>query len=211
MKSRCKGIALILAMLMAAQVMIALPTAFSEAEVSGAVTISAAGARRENTVDSRMLIMPASLKEVGEDAFAGTAAEHILLSDVTETLADRAFESMRALTSVYLPDSLRMIGQGVFDGRAEAYFLGNSGSFAETWAKASGMDYSGARVRRIALESRRSGELILSPRTETMPGAENESETISPTPRMRAEGIRESRPTRRGDRAEMNHLVGLFP
>ena len=41
MKSRCKGIALILAMLMAAQVMIALPTAFSEAEVSGAVTISA--------------------------------------------------------------------------------------------------------------------------------------------------------------------------
>ena len=211
MKSGRRGAALILALLLAAQVMIALPTAFSEAETNVLASFSAAGANRENMTDCRMLIMPASLKEVGEDAFAGTAAEHILLSDVTETLADRAFEGMNALTSVYLPDSLLMIGRGVFDGGAEAIYLGNSGSPAETWAKASGMDYSGARVRRTAMGGRKAGELILSPRAEMTPGEGTESDTISPTPRMRAEGIRESRPTRRGDRAEMNHLVGLFP
>ncbi len=211
MKSGRKGAALILALLLAAQVMIALPTAFSEAESNGPTAFSAAGARRENTAESRMLIMPASLKEVGEDAFAGTAAEHVLLSDVTEILADRAFEGMNTLTSIYLPDSLRMIGQDVFGGRTEPVFLGNSGSFAETWAKAFGMDYSRARVRRTAMESRKAGELILSPRAEKAPGMETESDTISPAPRMRAEGIRESRPARRGDRAEMNHLVGLFP
>ena len=210
MKSGSKAAALLLVLLLAAQALTALPEA--GAESIGPAGFSAAEAGRETGADRRMLIMPASLTEVGEDAFAGTAAEHILLSDTTETLGDRAFEGMGALVSVYLPDSLTAIGRSVFGGAADALVLGNHGSFAQAWAKASGMDYSGARVRRTTLETRRAGDWMTAPTAESAPGAENESDdTVSPTPRMRAEGIRAYLPMGRGDRAEMNHLVGLFP
>ncbi len=199
--------ALLLALLLAAQLLLALPAAGAEISEPAAMTAAAASAGS----GTRMLVMPSSLTEIDEEAFAGTAAEHVLLSDRVEILADRAFDGMQGLVSVYLPASLRSAGRAVFGETGRTMLLGGAETFAETWAGEARYSFSRARVRRTELRTRNESERLLLRRGDSLKEPEEDEEKASPAPRIRAAGIREVRPLRRGDRAEMNHLVGLFP
>ena len=208
-----KGCFRILAAMLAAMMLVGPGCCFAESvpDEAAPAGFSAGNAIRSADAGRKMLILPNALIEVEEEAFFGVAAEHVFLPDQLTEIQDRAFDGLLSLASVYIPDSVRSIGQDAFGRLVEALVLGTAGSYADDWAAEHHFSFAGTRIRHIALRAGREAERLPRPQGKDAGLLEERDETVRPVRREAASGTLEIRTARRGERAEMNHLVGLFP
>ena len=82
----------------------------------------------------RCLFLPDALREIEEEAFAGTSAMQIVLSGNTITIGDRAFSQCTELALVVIPESVTAIGKDVFAGCSNVVIMTSGGSYAEQYA-----------------------------------------------------------------------------
>ncbi len=62
------------------------------------------------------IAIPANVKEIGDNAFAGSTIECLKFSDGVETLGDNAFANCAALNYIVFPTTIVSAGEGAFDG-----------------------------------------------------------------------------------------------
>lgn len=79
--------------------------------------------------------LPASLKIIGEEAFEGVSAITIVLPGSTESIGTRAFADNSALRAVYIPESVRYIGNQAFEKSQNVVIRANEDSYAASWAR----------------------------------------------------------------------------
>ena len=121
------------------------------------------------------LILPAGIREIGEEAFAGTAASHIVLPDGAKSIGSRAFADCENLTMIEIPESVVEIAADAFAGSENVCILCAPGSTAAFCAELYGIAWqdntqsSEILVEEITLDA---SELTLSP---------GESATLSAT------------------------------
>jgi hypothetical protein len=80
--------------------------------------------------------LPTTLKEIGESAFEGTAAETVNIQSSMEMIGDRAFANMKVLKVVHIPKSVKSIGEHAFEGSFNAVIHCIENSYAALWARA---------------------------------------------------------------------------
>lgn len=66
--------------------------------------------------NSSRLKLPAFLKEIGEEAFAGCSEESVIVPDGCETIGARAFADSANLRTITIPASVTSIAADAFDG-----------------------------------------------------------------------------------------------
>ena len=96
------------------------------------------------------LTLPGGLREIGEEAFAGSAAiTETILQEGMERIGARAFKGCAELRRVTLPMTLEEIGEDAFTDCGEAIvFLCAEGSPAAEWARRSGYDWKAGTIYR---------------------------------------------------------------
>lgn len=82
-----------------------------------------------------VFVLPASLKEIHESAFEGTAVETVVVPDSTELIEDRAFAHISTLKTVCIPKTVQYIGDYAFAESLNATIKGAEDSYASSWAK----------------------------------------------------------------------------
>jgi len=85
--------------------------------------------------------LPADTKTVGEEAFAGSAANAIVIQDGCAAIGPRAFASCAALEIVVLPASATSIAADAFDGCSGLTIIAPDGSAARTLAEELGITW----------------------------------------------------------------------
>ena len=79
------------------------------------------------------LVLPASLKTIGESAFEGdTSLDEVVLPEGIESIGSRAFADT-AMTHINLPPSLNSIADSAFDSTPHAAFHAQPGTYAYQW------------------------------------------------------------------------------
>ena len=86
-------------------------------------------------------VLPAALREIGEQAFEGISAEVVKVSDTVESIGNRAF-AYSSIGQVILPASLVSIADDAFEGCSMLVFA-PEGSYAWNWAVNHGFDVIG--------------------------------------------------------------------
>ena len=154
--------------------------------------------------------LPASLQEIGEEAFLGTDARAVILPDSAMTIGARAFAENPRLTLALLPRSVSFIAADAFDSCGSLLLLGETGSEAENYARRAGVPFVPART-----EQNRTGLRLQASRAIQAAQKRAETGTVpAPTAaRVRETGRRvgEGKLARRGERPELNQQTGLFP
>lgn len=89
----------------------------------------------------QVLDLPASTTEIRDGAFAGTAAEQVVIPEGALTISSGAFSDSDALLYINLPDSLTSIAADAFDSSENVMLVCNAGSYAHEIAAASGAAY----------------------------------------------------------------------
>ena len=89
--------------------------------------------------DGSALILPASLKRVEEEAFAGAPAARIVVPDGCVAIDARAFANCLRLRRVVLPASVTQIADDAFEGCSGVVVQTPAGSTAEAFARTHGM------------------------------------------------------------------------
>ena len=84
------------------------------------------------------LKLPAFLKEIGEEAFAGCSEESVIVPDGCETIGARAFADSANLRTIMIPASVTSIAADAFDGCAGLTIRTPKGSYASRYAAAHG-------------------------------------------------------------------------
>ncbi len=95
--------------------------------------------------------LPLSLLQIEEEAFEGTLPTDILLGEEIVSIGERAFASIPSLRRVYIPDKVSFIGEHAFESSGLMMITGNAGSYARTWARASGIPFAPVRTMRVHL------------------------------------------------------------
>lgn len=90
---------------------------------------------KDETAYRSVFLLPASLKEIDESAFEGTAVETVVVPDSTEIIADRAFANISTLKTVYIPESVWYMGDYAFDETLNVTIKGAEDSYAAAWAQ----------------------------------------------------------------------------
>ncbi|MCM1381916.1 MAG: leucine-rich repeat domain-containing protein, partial [Muribaculaceae bacterium] len=67
-----------------------------------------------NFLEIESVLLPSTLKEIGDNSLGGTALREITLPEGLECIGEHAFETCENLTAVYMPDSLKTIGGYAF-------------------------------------------------------------------------------------------------
>ena len=80
-------------------------------------------------------VLPASLTTIEDEAFLGTLAETVLLSDEVVWIGERAFAGSSALKVIDFPDSVAYIADHAFEGVEGLVIKGNKNSYAFHWAQ----------------------------------------------------------------------------
>ena len=75
-------------------------------------------AAEPDTSAADSLRLPASLRVIGEEAFAGTAASAVYLADGVLRVESRAFACMPQIRLVSIPQSTEQIAEDAFEGAA---------------------------------------------------------------------------------------------
>lgn len=89
------------------------------------------------------MYLPSGLKEIEEEAFAGSNAFYIECNEGLETIGSRAFAGNYTLEQIYIPASVTSIAPDAFDECWNFYWvIGYSGTYAETWAEENGYGFS---------------------------------------------------------------------
>ena len=160
----------------------------------------------------RVMVLPASLQFIGEDAFGGIAAEAVLLPTGLETIEEKAFRDMPELKSVYIPETVNQIGRHVFNGSDKLVLIGKAGSQAENWARENHHDFSGSWVLHFRLRAGNSEIRALTDERHFFFAPEKQKEILRlPKQEERTDRSEEDRVKKKENRAELNYLVGLFP
>ena len=84
------------------------------------------------------LKLPAFLKEIGEEAFAGCSEESVIVPDGCETIGARAFADSANLRTITIPASVTSIAADAFDGCTDLTIRTPKGSYASRYAAAHG-------------------------------------------------------------------------
>ena len=96
---------------------------------------SVAWAEDADGMKDARFIMPASLEVIEDGAFESTAAKTVVLQEGVLRLGDGAFDHAPYLTDIYIPSTVEYIGNpGAGENRALTVH-GESGSYAEEWAR----------------------------------------------------------------------------
>ena len=88
--------------------------------------------------NSSRLKLPAFLKEIGEEAFAGCSEESVIVPDGCETIGARAFADSANLRTITIPASVTSIAADAFDGCTDLTIRTPKGSYASRYAAAHG-------------------------------------------------------------------------
>ena len=86
-------------------------------------------------------VTPSSLKTIEEEAFSGTKARFVWLSDSVETIGSSAFAGCSSLKYVYVPNDCGSIGTGAFP--VNTVIIGYYGTVAEDFANQPGYTFVG--------------------------------------------------------------------
>ena len=87
---------------------------------------------------SGTLIFPPSIKIIENGAFQGIAARRVVLPNGAMHIGERAFADSLWLEAVYIPPSVKHIGDAAFNSAEQVTIYGVSGSSADDWAKENG-------------------------------------------------------------------------
>lgn len=140
----------------AARLKVTMAAAFVFAFLLGGVLIvqrlAGAGAFEGLTTDRReagtaSFVLPANLEVIEEEAFAGTAAETVVLPETAVEVQDQAFAEMPFLTAVTIPAGVQTLGDDLFAGNANVTVIGVAGSTAQRWAAAHGYAFAEPAAR----------------------------------------------------------------
>ena len=82
-----------------------------------------------------VLSLPAGLKEIEEEAFAGIAAEKIIVQQGVTRIRNRAFADCPNLKELELPEGITFEGKPL-DGSGPVFVYGPEGSWLEAYAEA---------------------------------------------------------------------------
>lgn len=153
-------------------------------------------------------ILPISLKFIGDEAFAGTAAQAVYLPETVTVLGNRVFAQNARLQFVSVPESVRIVGSELFAGSDRVVILGVSSGRARDLARANSRPFRAMDA--MPRESEQRTDLQRSPQTK---GTQEHVLVPLPMPHEIPTGRRacENKPTRRQDRAEMHFLDEYFP
>ena len=86
-------------------------------------------------------ILPAGLRSIEEEAFAGSAFRYAVLAENTVSIGSRAFANCPNLIRISIPASTTEIAADAFTGDSGLTVFGKAGSYAETWAKNHGVAF----------------------------------------------------------------------
>ena len=101
------------------------------------VRVSPGMAYAKETEDSRQatFILPASLIEIEEEAFFGTAVETVVFPQGSLRIGDGAFKDARHLKDVYIPGTTAYIADSAFSRVRRVTIHGIGNSYAKKWAE----------------------------------------------------------------------------
>lgn len=94
----------------------------------------------ENT-DVDVLILPAAIKEIEEEAFYGIHAKSVKLPDGLTAIRKRAFAGSSTLKDVYIPTSVILFEEEIFKDSPNVIIHGYSDSKAEEYARNNGIAF----------------------------------------------------------------------
>lgn len=82
-----------------------------------------------------IFILPFSLQEIEEEAFANTAADTVIFPDGLLQIGKKAFEGVCNLIDIYIPESVEFIADTAFSLTSNLTIHGVNGSYAQDWAE----------------------------------------------------------------------------
>ena len=92
------------------------------------------------TVYTKVLVLPKTLKTIEELAFSGMDAEVVDMRDTKVTkIGAKAFANCKNLKAVYLPKTVKKIAADAFKGSPDVVLYCNGNSWAKSWAKKHGI------------------------------------------------------------------------
>lgn len=104
----------------------------------------------EGTVLKRMVLgdsdsimtLPAALKAIGDEAFSGADAVHIVIPDQCEEIGSQAFGNNDALLIAEIPASVTQIEDDSFSNAPNVTIVSNADSYAIQWAQEHHIPYA---------------------------------------------------------------------
>ncbi len=85
--------------------------------------------------------LPASLKTIEAEAFAGISARRVKLAEGVSKISSSSFANCPNLTCIYIPDGCTSIATNAFTGVINLTIYGHDGSYAEFFAGKHGYDF----------------------------------------------------------------------
>ena len=115
---------------------------------------------------SGIYILPASLKQIEEEAFAGTAVETAVFPDGLLSIENKAFENASLLTDVYIPKTVKYIADLAFPHNKGLAVHGDEDSYAREWAKGHAVAFitegtAKTLIRRLKIRTQRTERYFL--------------------------------------------------
>ncbi len=95
--------------------------------------------KRNEQIELYDVEFPTSLKQIGDEAFAGTSINSINFNKGLNYIGNSAFRNVNGLHNVILPECLQYIGNQAFPQITVIH--GVEGSYAESWAKKNGYQF----------------------------------------------------------------------
>jgi len=89
------------------------------------------------------IILPAALKVIEEEAFANSRFSSVRCPEGMNEISKNAFRGAECLTQIYIPDTVRVIGENAFSGCSKLIIYGTPNSEAESYAKQNGIPFVG--------------------------------------------------------------------
>ena len=88
------------------------------------------------------LTLPAGLTEIGEEAFAGIAAEYVQVTENVVSIGSRAFADCGNLRETAIPAGVQTIADDALSGCTDVTVYGKTGSEAQRFAEANGFAFT---------------------------------------------------------------------